>query len=282
MNKRNIKLLRIFFSISHIFPSPIIVRIAEHLFTTPLSSDRGGMELKLLKKAEQFDIPQGKKNTIAAYRWGKKTDPVILFVHGWTSTGTCFVKFINPLISKGYQVISFDSIAHGKTHGAKSASITQWADTVTTVVKEVGKVHCIVGHSLGAGAIVIAAPSKLNVNKIVLISPVTNIIKVTEQFAKILLIPKKIITGMQHYAWDKYNKSASKYGDNWHDIFKSTIKVPTLIIHDLDDSEIDIKDTRELAKRIPQSSLLETKKLGHRRILLNPSIIRTTIKFISS
>lgn len=282
MNKHKITFLRVFFSISRIFPSTIVIRIAEKLFTTPFPLDRGGMELKLLKSAKEFNIPQGKNNTIAAYRWGEKTDPIILFVHGWSSTGTCFVKFINPLVSSGYQVISFDLIAHGKTCGAKSASITQWADTVTSVIKKVGKVHCIVGHSLGAGAIVIAAPLKSQVDKIVLISPVSNIIKVTEKFAKILLIPKKIIIGMHHYAWDKYNKSASKYGDDWHDIFKSAIKVPTLIIHDLDDSEIDIIDTKKLAKRIPQSNLLETKKLGHRRILLNPSIIRTTIKFISS
>lgn len=282
MNKYTLALLKIFFSISRIVPSSAAVRMAEKLFTTPFSTERRGIELALLEKAEKFHISQGKGDTIKAYRWGRETDPIILFVHGWTSTGTCFINFIKPLIANGYQVVSYDSIAHGETRGKNSASITQWADTVSAVIEEVGKVHCIVGHSLGAGAIIVAASIKLEADKVVLISPVTNIIKVTEKFAESLLIPKNILIKMQNYAWTKYQKSALKYGNNWQNIFESNINVPTLIIHDLHDFEVDIKDTRKLTERMPKAKLIETQKLGHRRILLNPSIIRTTISFINT
>lgn len=282
MNKYIQNLLKLSFTLSRIFPSFIAVHMAEKLFTTPFRSNRREVELELLKTADKFNILSNNNDKISAYRWGNKADPIVLFVHGWASTGTCFIKFIELLVADGYQVVSYDSIAHGDTRGTSSASVTQWADTVLSMIHEVGDVHCIVGHSLGAGAIIVASSFKLNTQKIVLISPATNIIKLTETFADFFSIPLKTIRKMQHYAWQKYNSSASKYGNNWQEIFESTIKEPILIIHDKDDSEIDIRETRKFAAKILQAKFIETNKLGHRRILLNPHIIKTTINFINA
>jgi len=271
--------LKLFFAISsHIIPF-VAVRAAEKLFTTPFHSKRRDIEKEMLESAKRFLIPMGKHRQLTGYRWGRKTDPAILFVHGWTATATCFVNFIDPLLAKGYQVISYDSIAHGETSGT-SVSLTEWADTVIATMKKIGKVHCIVGHSLGSGAIVIASSLELQTNKIVLISPVADISKVTEQFAKALSIPVRIMEKMHEYAWRKYHSSASKYGNNWNDIFESDFKVPTLIIHDIDDKEIDISNARMLAKQWSWAELIETKRLGHRRILLDPDVITAALNFV--
>lgn len=272
--------LKLFFSISsHITPF-IAVRVAEKLFTTPFHSKRRDVEHEMLESAERFLIPMGKSRQLTGYRWGEKTDPVILLIHGWTATATCFINFIDPLLSKGYQVISYDAIAHGETAGV-SVSLTEWADTVVAVMNKLGKVHCILGHSLGAGAIVIASSLKLETDKIVLISPVADISKVTDQFAKALSIPKKIMEKMHQYAWKKYYSSASKYGANWDEVFESDFKVPTLIIHDINDKEIDVSNARKLAKQWTWAEIMETKRLGHRRILLDPGVITRSLKFIT-
>lgn len=281
MNKYSLVIVKLLFSLGAFLPSFFGIRLAEKLFTTPFTSARRDIEIELLKSAEIFYVSQG-ENEIMVYRWGEKTDPIVLFVHGWTSTGTCFIKFIKPLIAHGYQVVSYDSIAHGGTHGATSASITQWADAVISVIKNVGKVHCIVGHSLGSGALVIAASLKLETHKLVLISPVTDIIELTEKFAKELNISTRVIKKMQSYAWLKYAHISSKYGKNWQDIFDSNISVSTLIIHDQNDTEVDIDNARKLVKKIRRAKLIETEKLGHRRILLNPNVIKTIIAFMES
>ena len=52
------------------------------------------------------------KIKLAGYRWGKKTAPIILLVHGWTGIATGFVNFIDPLLERGYQVVSYDGIVH--------------------------------------------------------------------------------------------------------------------------------------------------------------------------
>ena len=259
---------------------PIVaVGAAEKLFTTPFSSKRRDVEKEILEYAERFSIPMDKRSPLVGYRWGKKTDPIILFVHGWTSTATCFIKFIDPLLTQGYQVISYDSIAHGASPGV-SVSMTEWADTIIAAMTTVGHVHCIVGHSLGAGAIVIASSLQLDTDKIILISPVNDIIKVTEQFANVLSIPNSTINKMRQYAWKKYHSSASKYGSDWNNVFVSDFNVPTLIIHDKDDREIDVSNGRSLAKQWAWANYIETERLGHRRILLNPGVITSTLNFL--
>lgn len=280
MNNYLLTPLKLFFIISSRITPFIAVRVAEKLFTTPFHSKRRDIEHEMLESAERFLIPMGNGRQLTGYRWGKKTDPVILLVHGWTATATCFVNFIDPLLERGYQVISYDAIAHGETSGI-SVSLTEWADTVTTVMQKVGSIHCILGHSLGAGAIVIASSLRLETDKIVLISPVSDIYKVTDQFAKALSIPKNIIEKAHQYAWGKYYTSASKYGTNWDEVFGSDFKVPTLIIHDINDKEIDISNARKLAKQWTWAELMETRRLGHRRILLNPDVITRTLQFIT-
>lgn len=279
MKNSVLMLLKLFFVISSRIIPFVAVRAAEKLFTTPFSSKRRDIENEILESAERFLIPMGKYHQLTGYRWGKKTDPAILFVHGWTATATCFMNFIDPLLEKGYQVISYDSIAHGESSGF-SVSLTEWADTVIAIMNEIGKVHCIVGHSLGSGAIVIASSLELKTDKIILISPVADITKVTEQFAKALSIPARIMEKMHQYAWKKYYSSASKYGDNWNDVFESDFKVPTLIFHDINDKEIDVSNARKLAKQWSWAELIETKRLGHRRILLNPDVIAAALKFV--
>jgi len=279
MNHSVITPIKLFFAISSRFTPFFAIRAAEKLFTTPFHSKRRDVEDEILERAEKFFIPMEKGRQLTAFRWGKKTDPVVLFVHGWTATATCFVNFIEPLLAKGYQVISYDSIAHGDTSGL-SVSLTEWADTVLAAMKEIGKVHCIVGHSLGSGAIVIASSLNLRTDKLVLISPVTDIGKVTEKFAEALSIPKRIMEKMHQYAWKKYNASASKYGKDWNDVFESSFNVPTLIIHDINDNEIDISNARKLAKQWDWAELIETRQLGHRRILINHDVVTSALNFI--
>lgn len=275
-----LKLIQIYFAItSKLFPSLAVIS-AEKLFTMPFFSTRRDVEKELIDKAEKFHIPSDKSGHLVAYRWGKRNDPIILFVHGWTSTGTCFLSFIDPLVAKGYQVISYDSIAHGDTPG-RSVSVTEWADTVLAALDHIGHVHCIVGHSLGGGAIVVASNRGLDTDKLVLISSMSDILEVTEQFSEVLRIPENIMERMRQYAWKKYHNSASKYGDDWHDIFFSSFKVPTLIMHDKDDKEVSPNNSKRILNIWPWAIYMETEHLGHRRMLLNYNVITTILDFIS-
>jgi len=281
MNNNALIPLKLFFKLTSRVAPFIAVRAANRLFTTPFRSKRRDIEYEILENVERFIIPTANNKKLAGYRWGKKTDPIVLLVHGWTGTATSFVNFIEPLLERGYQVVSYDAIAHGETSGI-SVSLTEWADTVIAVMGYIGNVYCIIGHSLGAGAIVIASSLKLEAEKIVLISPMSDLTKVTDQFAEALSIPKKIMEKTHQFAWKKYYTSASKFGNNWREVFESKIEVPTLIIHDLNDKEIDISHAKKLLKQWSSAEFMETKRLGHRRIILDPGVITRVISFLCS
>lgn len=57
--------------------------------------------------------------------------------------------------------------------------------------------------------------------------------------------------------------------------------MPTFIIHDVDDKEIDIVNSKDLKGRWDWAEFMETKRLGHRRILLNPDVITRILNFIA-
>ncbi len=280
MNPLALALARLFFLVTSRIMPFVAVGTAERLFTTPPFSRRRDIEKELLNAGEQFPIPYENSFDLAGYRWGKKSDPIVLFVHGWTSTATCFLSFIDALVGRNYQCISFDLVAHGNSPG-KTIMMTQAADSLVATLRCIGPVDCIVGHSMGAGATVIASSLGLDTRKIVLISPATDIVDVTERFAKTLCIPQETMAKVRQYAWEKYD-SASKYGKDWVDIFNSDCSKPTLIVHDKDDKEISVKNARRLVKQWPKAQLMETERLGHRRILLSPDVVNAVTEFVET
>ena len=48
----------------------------------------------------------------------------------------------------------------------------------------------------------------------------------------------------------------------------------------IDDKEIDVSNARSLAKQWHWAKLIETRRLGHRRILINPDVVTSTLNFI--
>jgi pimeloyl-ACP methyl ester carboxylesterase len=57
--------------------------------------------------------------------------------------------------------------------------------------------------------------------------------------------------------------------------------IPLLVIHDADDKEIAVTQGKKIADAYPQAKFVETKGLGHRRILADRDVITTTLDFIA-
>jgi pimeloyl-ACP methyl ester carboxylesterase len=282
MHSYQLGLARLFFGVAGRLAPGLAVRAAARLFTTPVGKRRlSDIEREVLDRAERFVIPYSDGLGLVAYRWGDRSAPVVLFVHGWTGTATSFVMFIEPLVARGFQVVAYDGLAHGASPG-RSANLIEWTDGVVAAMQVLNRVHCVVGHSLGAGSILIASSAGLNTDRIVLIAPLTDIVPATEAFARVLSIPAGIISGMRDYVARKYRHRLARYGRDWIDIFQSSFQVSTLIVHDKDDKEIAWEHGRGLAARWPWAEFVTTEGLGHRRILINTQVVNRVTDFISA
>ncbi|MDH5447306.1 MAG: alpha/beta hydrolase [Gammaproteobacteria bacterium] len=281
MNQYQLRAIRLFFwVVSRIAPN-LAIRLSARLFTTPFNKRRpSDMEEAILRRASRFSIPYPGHGELAGYRWGEPEKPAVLFVHGWTGTASTFVMFIEPLLKRGFQVIAYDGPAHGASPG-KTANLIEWTDGLVAAVQALHQVHCIVGHSLGGAAILIASSAGLKTNKLVLLAPLSDIVSVTESFARHLAIPLGIITRMRDFIAKNFQQRLHRYGNDWSDIFQSDFKVPTLILHDKLDKEIPWVKSQTITQQWPWAEFITTEGLGHRRILINTEVINQVIEFVA-
>jgi hypothetical protein len=71
----------------------------------------------------------------------------------------------------------------------------------------------------------------------------------------------------------------------WHDLSASTIarglRLPALILHDIEDAEVPHAEGLSLAHAWPGARLVTTAGLGHRRILRDEAVVGQAVEFIA-
>ncbi len=274
-----VTLIRIYFSIvSRFFPSLAVVS-AHKLFHRPVNSKRKYSNERKVQDPVKFIITLDESTQLQAYRWGKNTEPIVLFVHGWSTTARSMSYFLEILLKNNYQVISYDALRHGDSKGNLS-DLAGWANSVQTVMKSLGPVECIVAHSFGGLAVTVASKLGLETKKLILVAPINNIIWVADNFAKHLGISLNIVKKMRDYTWKNNEQNFLKYGKDWEDIVRSDFHVPTLIFHDKQDREIGIEHSKLLCKTWPWATLKPTDGLGHRSILDDEEVAEELLMFI--
>jgi len=274
-----VKLIHFYFGlVSSLFPK-LAVYSAHRLFHYPVNSKRKNHNALPIPAPELFDIPLYDGVTLQGYRWGDTEHPKVLLVHGWSTTSRSMTHFTDALLKSHYQVISYDALRHGDTHGSFS-DLAGWADSVRATLAEVGEVECIIAHSFGGAAVTVASKLGLKTKKLALIAPIHNISTVADNFAKHLGIPLDIVKQMRAYTWEHNKANFEKYGNDWHDIVTSDFHVPTLIYHDKEDREIPIIHSELLCQKWTWAELRLTKGLGHRKILDDDAVVEGVIAFI--
>ena len=274
-----LKLIRLYFSIvSRLFPSLAVIS-AYRLFHYPVNTTRKNRNELPLPKAEKFTIPLYRNVTLQGYKWGDETDPVVLLVHGWSTTSRSMSHFIDRLLKHHFQVVTYDALRHGETK-AELSDLANWADSIKAALKQTGQAECIIAHSFGGAAVTVASKLGLNTKKLVFIAPIHNVITVSDNFAQRLGISPDIVKKMRDYTWEQNRQRFELYGKDWNDLFNSSFHVPTLIFHDKEDREIRIEHSFALCQQWTWAILKKTTGLGHRKILDDAATTKGAVSFI--
>lgn len=253
----------------------LAILFAAKLFTTPIKYKIPKREFEMDSNSVQkkLIIPKINKE-IVVYKYGNSLKKVLL-VHGWSGRGTQLVKIADSLLEKGYSTISFDAPAHGKSKGNNSI-MTEFIASIIEINKVYGPFEYAIGHSLGGMSIINAINQGFKLEKVIIIGSGDIIQDIINDFIYNLgLKPKMAQLLCQHFE--------SKYGEPMNDYSTSVVgknlETPILIIHDENDSEVNVKAAYQINKAIPNSELMITKQLGHRKILGNDSVIDRIMKF---
>jgi len=258
-----------------IYPK-LAMLFAAKLFTTPIKHKipKREWDMDIKSDKQKIWIPSIKKE-IQVYNYGTGTKKILL-VHGWSGRGTQLVKIADELLKMGYQIVSFDAPAHGKSQG-KTTLMPEFVASILELEKLFGPFEFAIGHSLGGMSVLNAVKQKLNINKAVIIGSGDIILDIIEDFIKKIKLKPKIAILLKIYFENKYGEPMENHSSH---IAAKEVKIPVLIIHDINDDDVPVKTAYNIHKHLQNSELLITEGLGHRKILGNETVINKIKDFI--
>ncbi len=247
---------------------------AERLFLTPPARNAASA-VDLLDARDRVISHRGR--LIGTWSWGPSDAPAVLLVHGWGGHAAQLRAFVQPLARAGCRVIAYDQPAHGVSDG-RLTGLPDFADVLVEVAAHYGNVRAAIGHSLGATAAAMAlARRALRLDKLVLISPPSDLVGYSRRFARWHWMPERLRRTMQ-------TAIEERYGLRWDELelarLAPRLEAQALVIHDRNDRQVPWKQGAAFAQHWPAAKLITTQGLGHARILRDDAVIDAAAAFL--
>lgn len=203
--------------------------------------------------------------------------PTVLLVHGWGDHAARLGAFVAPLVLQGFRVVAVDMPGHG-ARGIARTDLPAMADALRLVAAQVGPIHAVIGHSMGATVSMIAVRDGMSPTALVLLAPPVRLEHAVSRFGEMLDLPERTLTGLRRRIERRFGTSV------WRDYAADhlQLEVPTLLIHDADDPQVDISEGRMLAASWPDVEMVETAGLGHQRIVRDAGVVRAAVEFVAA
>jgi pimeloyl-ACP methyl ester carboxylesterase len=257
--------------------------LAERMFLTPPPPRLPQTTFFDFLDAHASFIEYGGRN-LASWRWGPLEAPAVLLAHGWGGYAAQMRGFVPRLLAAGFRVVAYDQPAHGLSEG-QLTGLPDFAGALAAVAAHHGNVQHVIAHSLAGPAASIAIaraqsmPSQgLALKSAVLVSPPSDLVGYSRQFARWTWMPEALRRAMQAGIEERF-------GLRWFEIevprLAPRLKTPALVIHDREDGIVPWAQGAALARAWPGARLLSTVGLGHGRILESDLITRAAADFIA-
>lgn len=252
-------------------------RAASTLFCRAPRHGRPAAEAELLARSRPFEVRLGRR-ALQAWAWGEDTgERLALLAHGWGGRGSQLGAFVDPLVARGFRVVTWDAPGHGDSPG-RSSSLVEIVDGIFAVTRHLrAEPDGIIGHSMGAGAAGVAIAEGLGFGRAAWLSPPASLVHFTREFASFIgghsSLAEEVIASMEArfhvrlQSFDVENVSAP-HGDRM------------LVIHDRRDREVAFEHGERVARALGAAELVATDGLGHRRILKDPAVIERAVEWL--
>lgn len=254
--------------------SPILpaasARLAESLATQPR------------RRARSFEAQDARTVTLRfglkALRWGD-TGPVVLALHGWEGGPHQFRHIGTGLAGRGFQVFALTGPGHDNGPD-RIAHPALFADAVQEAAAELGPLHALIGHSMGAGAVLLAQMNGLRVERSVCLAGPAGYLGVLERIADQLgLAPGSRARFLQRME----NRTGLPLDETHPSRVLEKINSRLLVVHDHDDPVVPFADAEEIVRHGGhRAALMATRGLGHGRLLKDKAVVAAIGRFLDS
>ena len=254
--------------------SPILPTASARLAETLATHPRGRARLSDPHGAETVTLRFGLK----AQRWGN-TGPVVLALHGWEGGPHQFWAIGNGLAGRGLQVFALTGPGHGNGPD-RIAHPGLFADAVQEAAAELGPLHALIGHSMGAGAVLLAQADGLRVERSVCLAGPAGYRGVLERIAKQLGLASD---SRARFLQRMENRTGLPLDETHPSRILGRINSRLLIVHDHDDPVVPFADAEEIVRHGgDRAALMATRGLGHGRLLKDGAVVDAIGQFLDS
>ncbi len=214
-----------------------------------------------------------------------------LLVHGWSSNKSDMLRYADPLLASGYDVLMVDVLGHGESDAIqKQVSIKSFVQSLKAMIDYVGqrpdlqqKKIYVLGHSLGGTAASIVNATDLRLQALITDSMPTSLKSISQSMAeniKILYIP----FGWLFVSWflirgGVFFKARTEWG--LEKIMKSQ-NSPSLAIQSIHDKKVPISNVEILTQASNFKQVMKVETKGHHSCVKDERFWDNVFHFIES
>ncbi|MDP3669552.1 MAG: alpha/beta hydrolase [Telluria sp.] len=201
--------------------------------------------------------------------------PMVLLVHGWGGHAGQMRALADALAAGGMRPVILEMPGHGHSAGWQS-SLPQFARAIDYVTARLGPMQALLAHSLGASASAHVAGRCLPVERLVLLAPAASPSGYTRMFAHVFGLAERTRAAMQARIEAREGMLMAQFEPA---AAGPRVRVPTLVVHDRNDTINGFADGQAYAQAVSGAQLLATEGLGHRAILKDAQVIARVVAF---
>ena len=203
--------------------------------------------------------------------------------HGWGGNTFNFTLIIKGLLDAGFNVLAFDSPAHGYSSG-KQTNLLRNAQALLEITKKVTPIHSLIGHSFGSISNAFALDLAQNsdqleqVKHIVLIAGPNKLANIFASFTRSMHLPDQILE-IFYQKVEALTQKKMQYMStvNFLQHFSGSI----LVVHDHKDRVVPFSEAKDVAFGTG-GKLYATTGFGHGRILLNEDVVSEIVNVLQN
>jgi pimeloyl-ACP methyl ester carboxylesterase len=205
--------------------------------------------------------------------------PVALLVHGWGGHARQMLPLAEVYARQGLRPVLLEMPAHGASAG-RTSNLPQFARAIEYAAARIAQqgfaLRVLAAHSMGANAAAFAASRNLSVDRLVLIAPPASPREFTRYFAHVFGLSEATRAAMQARV-EAREGILMPHFEPEH--VGPRVRMPTLVVHDREDSVNRFSDGQAYARTIAGAQLVATQGLGHRRILKEAPVLAQIASF---
>ncbi len=214
-----------------------------------------------------FQVRGARGQTLAAWLAmpqaadARRPVPVVVAVHGWGANGSTLSAVVEPLVRAGIAVVLFDAAGHGDSSPEAFSSLPRFAEDLAAVLDtlrgmsaiDAGRVG-LLGHSVGAAAVLLHAARHGGSLAVVSLSAFANPREVMERWLQEHHIPRRwigtaILEHVQEVIGERFDHIAPV-----HQLPR--IACPVLLVHGAHDRTVPLSDAYRLHASLRRGDLL--------------------------